>query len=368
MSDNSTSNFIGGKRLCRDFFIEHGKPVLDKFFPGLCYSAGLLGYGSDVLGYDDVVSTDHMWGPRFYLFLSPSDIALKESIMDVLSRHLPYTYKGYSVHFSLPDPNDNGIRHAEEISSGRVSPLIFIHTIDEFLTDYLGTSETSSISPQEWLAFSEHRLLTLTSGDIYHDDLELSEKLCPLYFYPNDVKLYLIASQWALISEEQAFVKRCGSRGDDLGSRLACARITERLMRLCFLYCDKYAPYSKWFGSSFERLDIDGKIKTALKEAVAADSLSEREDQLVEAQHLVACLHNERGITEPVNAGIQQYFGRDIKVIYTDRIADAVSRKLVGTFFERLPLVGSMSQIGNFPALSDNPNQKKRVLSLYSDV
>ena len=67
--------FIKGKELCRGFFEQVAKPTLDRRFPGLVYSAGLLGYGSDVLGYDDVVSTDHMWGPRFYLFLREEDKA-----------------------------------------------------------------------------------------------------------------------------------------------------------------------------------------------------------------------------------------------------------------------------------------------------
>ena len=58
-----------GLDLCRGFFFETMKPIMDQYFPGLTYSAGLIGYGSDVLGYDDAVSRDHMWGPRFYLFL-----------------------------------------------------------------------------------------------------------------------------------------------------------------------------------------------------------------------------------------------------------------------------------------------------------
>ena len=55
--------FIQGLELCESFFREAAQPVLRKEFPDLNYSAGLLGYGSDVLGYDDQVSSDHMWGP-----------------------------------------------------------------------------------------------------------------------------------------------------------------------------------------------------------------------------------------------------------------------------------------------------------------
>lgn len=61
--------FIKGKDLCRGFFWDIAQPILKENFPDLQYTAGLLGYGSDILGYDDAVSTDHMWGPRFYLFL-----------------------------------------------------------------------------------------------------------------------------------------------------------------------------------------------------------------------------------------------------------------------------------------------------------
>ena len=145
------AEFIKGRILSRRFFNEIAKPVLDEYFPTLQYSAGLLGYGSDVLGFDDATSTDHMWGPRFYLFLNESDISKRDTIMEVFSHTLPYTFLGYSVHFSAPDPNDCGVRHAEFISEGPVSPLIFIHTPEEYLTDYLGTAFLHDLSAADWL-------------------------------------------------------------------------------------------------------------------------------------------------------------------------------------------------------------------------
>ena len=91
------SDFIKGLALCEGFFNECAKPIIDKYFPDLHYSAGLIGYGSDVLGYDDEVSRDHMWGPRFYMFLSENDIDKKDEILNRFAENLPYEYMGYSV-------------------------------------------------------------------------------------------------------------------------------------------------------------------------------------------------------------------------------------------------------------------------------
>lgn len=86
------SDFIKGLALCEGFFNECAKPIIDKYFPDLHYSAGLIGYGSDVLGYDDEVSRDHMWGPRFYMFLSENDIDKKDEILNRFAENLPYEY------------------------------------------------------------------------------------------------------------------------------------------------------------------------------------------------------------------------------------------------------------------------------------
>jgi hypothetical protein len=360
------STFIGGKALCRRFFQEAAQPILMRHFPDLAYTAGLLGYGSDVLGYDDEVSTDHMWGPRFYLFLREEDVAFRQEILEALSRELPPTFLGYSVHFSEPDPNDNGVRHAQVIEKGPVSPLIFLETADSFLTDYLGCADFMHLTGADWLSFSEHKLLALQCGEFYEDKLGMAEKLRRISAYPPDVQRYLIASQWSLIGEEQAFVKRASSRGDEIGSRLVCARIADRLMRLCCLYAGRFAPYSKWYGTAFAALDTDPAVKAAIAAALAAMDPLERENRLIEAQSLVGHIHNAAGFTEPVACEVVSYFGRDIRVIYADRLAAATKKTLSGTDLEGLPLIGSLCQIGNLTELTEDPAYRQRIREFFA--
>ena len=65
--------FIKGLDLGRIFYEEAVRPILNKHFPDLAHSAGLLGLGSEVLGYDTAQSMDHDWGPRLMLFLTQAD-------------------------------------------------------------------------------------------------------------------------------------------------------------------------------------------------------------------------------------------------------------------------------------------------------
>lgn len=362
------SEFIKGMDLCESFFNDYAKQIIEKTFPDLKYTAGLIGYGSDVLGYDNEVSTDHMWGPRFYLFLSEADISKKNNLFNALSENLPYTYKGYSVNFTQPDPNDCGVQHPEFITNGKVNPLVFIYTFDEYLIEQLGTADLDNISSVRWLAFSEHRLLSLVSGKFFVDGLNCAEKIAKIKYYPDEVKFYMIASNWEIIASEQAFVKRCGECGDDIGSQLVCARIAERLMRLCFLYKNTYAPYSKWFGTAFKRLNIDKRIEQTIRAALTANTLTERENKIVDAQALVADMHNSSGLTDVVDYRVEDYFGRDIKVIFADKFVQATAEKLAGTDLHNIPFIGTLSQFGGLSSFADEKEFYPQIMKLYGVV
>src|SRR5687767_12961408 len=51
--------FIPGLRLSELFFQQEVRPILDKHFPPLRYSAALIGWGSEVLGVDTPLSRDY---------------------------------------------------------------------------------------------------------------------------------------------------------------------------------------------------------------------------------------------------------------------------------------------------------------------
>lgn len=116
--------FIKGMDLCESFFLEIVVPLLRQHYPNLVYSAGLIGYGSDVLGYDDFTSTDHMWGPRFYLFLREADLSLQKDLAMLFAAGFPYEYRGHSVNLSESDSADHGIRWAQSIRKALFHPCI----------------------------------------------------------------------------------------------------------------------------------------------------------------------------------------------------------------------------------------------------
>ena len=58
------TDFIKGLELNELFYKGAVAPLLKARFPQVQHSAALIGWGSEVLGYDDLESTDHNWGVR----------------------------------------------------------------------------------------------------------------------------------------------------------------------------------------------------------------------------------------------------------------------------------------------------------------
>ncbi len=319
-------NFISGLKLSELFYSEAAKPILNTFFPQLSYSAALLGWGSEVLGYDDIQSSDHHWGPRFFLFLSAEDHKqYKNDIHQTLSHNLPHRFRGYSTNFGEPD--EVGVRHLSETDSGPVNHMVHIETIENFFKWYLGCNPYASITAADWLSFSEHKLLAVTSGKVFHDGLDELEAIRrKFHYYPRDVWLYQLAAQWIKIFEDREFVSRCGDVGDELGSMVIASRQVYRLMRLCFLMERKYAPYTKWFGTAFSKLECASELGPIFKDVLLSLTWREREENLARAYRVIAPMHNALKITRPIVEDVSNYHGRPYLVFDSpDLVRDIVS-------------------------------------------
>ena len=303
-------DFTPGLKLSELFYSEAAKPILEAFFPQLSYSAALIGWGSEVLGYDDVQSSDHHWGPRFFLFLSTEDHEKhQDAISETFSQNLPHRFRGYSTSFG--DPDEIGVRLPKDTEDGPVKHMIHIETIENFFGWYFGFDPFETLTAADWLSFSEHKLLAVTGGRVFHDGLGRLEAVRQkFHYYPHDVWLYQLAAQWIKIFEDREFVSRCGHVGDELGSTIIAARQVKNLMRLCFLMERKYAPYTKWFGTAFSRLECAPELDPIFKDVLTSVTWKEREANLARAFRVIARMHNALKITPPVVEDVRNYFGR----------------------------------------------------------
>jgi hypothetical protein len=356
-------DFIQGLELARLFYLEAVKPLLQSELPHLQYSAALLGSGSEILGFDTEMSTDHHWGPRVMLFLSDEDHQRYAPVIhEKLRAGLPTKFLGYSTNFSPPDPLDNNTQRLHDIESGPVNHRVELNCMRRFLLDYLGfdigVDNDRPIETADWLTFPAQKLRSLTAGAVYHDDLGLEAIRDRLSYYPHDVWLYLLASGWNRIGQEEHLTGRAGFVGDEIGAAIIATRLVRDLMQLCFLMEKEHAPYAKWFGTAFARLRCAAELGPVLTSALNANNWKAREQHLATAYEYVAGMHNRLQITEPLATKVTNFFGRPFLVMHVGaRQADAIQAQITDPDAKRIAdrgLIGSIDQLSdNTDILSD---------------
>lgn len=347
-----------GIDLSRRFYTEIIRPWLDEVAPGLPHAAALVGYGSELLGFDDETSRDQNWGPRLQLVLAPADFRVHAiRLVDAFGTASPDRFLGEPI--SWRSRPNGPVAGAEAI--GRMEHGLEIYTLTGLLEEVLAIRSTT-LTTTQWLGLAEQRLLAFTAGAVFHDDSgELTEARRALSYFPDDVWFYRIACQWRRIAEEQAFVGRAGQVGDDLGSRVVAARLVRDVMRLAFLLERRYAPYSKWFGSAFARLPISQTLAPRLQEVLTAANWTARGEALAQAYMLLAGHQATHGIA-PFEARLGPYFDRPFITINADDAVAAAQAAIADQAIRALPVIGGLDQITDLTPLVADPRAAQRVV------
>ena len=361
--------FIPGLELAGRLYRQAVRPILERNYPELRYAAALIGTGSEVLGYDDVMSTDHHWGPRLLLFLRPADHErLAGQIRETLARQLPPEIDGYPTHWSAPDLLDGGNQFMRPAGDGPINHRVEITTIAAFFRQQLAFYIQDVPAPADWLSFPEQRLRAITGGAVFHDDIGLQTARDRFGYYPRDVWLYLLGAGWARIGQEEHLMGRAGFAGDELGSALIGSRLVRDIMRLCFLMERVYAPYPKWFGTAFMALNSAPALTGLLQEALAARTWPERQRYLVEAYEVLARLHNSLALTEPMPEKVTSFFGRPFQVMaiqgFSEALLAQISDPVVRKIAQRRP-IGSIDQFSDSTDLLSYPEWRPLLRGLY---
>ncbi len=309
-------NFLPGLDLNRRFFDEVVQGLLSQFDPSLVYTAALIGYGSDVLGYDTSTSMDHNWGPRGQIFLRAADSDKVETLNVYLRQHLPAQFLGFPTNFS-----DKRVDHSQSMTpaiGSEINHLIEIIPLQDYLRNHLG-KEPGSFTPLDWLRLPEQELLELTSGAVFHDDLGLNQVRQQFAYYPADLRLLKLAAYWNHIANEEAFVGRCHERADLLGAKLISTRLLTTLLKICFVLKRRYVPYSKWFTRAFSDLGLP-EIESAALNLLQVNDLDLIESKLADLYLKVLAIQNATAGIPKIELEIIPFYNRPFRVIMAERI------------------------------------------------
>lgn len=221
---------LKGLDLCQQFYEAYGQKMIDeKFSQYKPYMAvGMFGFGSDCLGYDDNISTDHDFGGGFCILLPANIYRDIGQDLQLSYDQLPNDFMGFSRITTLQ-------------GQGRVG----VFEINSFFEQFLGKIPETL---EEWMNVDEMALLNCTNGRIFADHLGVVTRIRnQLSYYPEDIRLKKIARALAKMAQSGQYnYGRCMKRKEYVASSLALNEFVEQTLALIYLLNKKYKPYYKW--------------------------------------------------------------------------------------------------------------------------
>lgn len=284
-----------GLQLCKSYYLEYGKSMIEnEFFEYKDKIAvGLVGHGSECYGFDDNLSLDHDFEPRFFMWI---DEDTEKEIGFKLFRaysSLPKEYLGFKIkEKSLGGGNHKGVM-----------------TINDFYSSYLpyGKLPTTKLS---WLNISDEFLAECTNGEVFCDNLGAFSKIRNdvKANYPYDVTLKKLASALFYMAQcGQYNYPRCLKREDSVASALYLSKFISNTIHTCHLLCGEFMPYDKWANKSLKKLPKLSEI-SPLIEKLTISPLDKNNSSLIE--EICKIIIDElifQGLTSPLGDYVEPY-------------------------------------------------------------
>lgn len=209
-------------------------------------AAGLVGYGSECLGFDDEISRDHDFGPSFCVWLPRELYARYGEAMQAAYDALPKSFMGHEA------------RVEEEQGRGRVGVLC----LEDFYLEILGCEEAPKTA-EEWFALSETALAAATNGAVFTDPSGrfTAVRKSFLAYYPREVWLKKLAESLAKAAQAGQYnYARAMKRGERVAAEIALVEFMKEAMQVVYLLNRKYAPFYKWMHRGLRELAVCSEI------------------------------------------------------------------------------------------------------------
>jgi hypothetical protein len=236
------------------FWDEVVHPFLAARFPAETaqMTAGVFGYGSEVLRLDDAYSTDHHFGLRVNVLLPEEVMASRgAAIEDALAEGLPSSWRGRALR--------EGYTRTKGVALGG---------LEHHLRSTIGLQHEPN-SYSQWLAIPEEDMMHITAGEVWHDPSGRFSAVRRTLdgYYPEPVRLRRLAHWCRYFSGMGVYaLKRALLRDNELYASTTFARSLRWGVQMAFLLDRQYYPYDKWLTVMFHRLPRMGPRLAAIVE------------------------------------------------------------------------------------------------------
>lgn len=260
-----------GLELAEKYYKAFGKAMIEEKFPYLSDRAavGLVGQGSECLGFDDEMSADHDYGPSFCIWLTREDYRKYGQALAEEYAKLPSEFEGVKG------------RNVSSHGGGRVG----VFAIPDFYYGLIGLEQAPE-SNREWMWISETRLCTAVNGKVFTDCLgEFSAVRSRLAaFYPEDVRVKKIAARAAVMAQSGQYnygraIRRC----EQVAAQLALGEFIKSTISICYLLNKRYMPFYKWMHHGMKELPVLSEIGDMLTLLVSDKYMPEQRMMIIEA-------------------------------------------------------------------------------------
>lgn len=259
-----------GLELAESYYNEYGKRMIEEEFDEYTdrIAVGLVGEGSECLGYDDEISTDHDFEPGFCLWITEEDERKFGFKLERAYAKLPKEFMGYKRERLSPV---GGARHG-------------VFTVGEFYLKLIGC-ETVPESEDFWLCVPPHRLLAATNGRVFRDDLgvfsEIRETLKK--GYPETVRRKKLSDALLTMAQSGQYnYERCVKRGEQGAAFLTLSEFVKSAISVIYLLNNAYEPFYKWAFRGIRELPRLSELGKTLTELIVSGEETFGKPQLIE--------------------------------------------------------------------------------------
>ncbi len=243
-----------GLEISKLYYNEFGNEMLKMEFSEILprLAVGVMGEGSDCLGYDDDISRDHDFEPGFMIFITRQDYEKFGFRLERAYAKLPKEFMGLKR------------ETVSAVGGARRGVMI----LEDFLNKFLGVTEIPVNNLRWWMSVPSQSLLSICNGEIFFDNLgEISNVRKLLYKgYPEDIRRKKIAYHTIFMAQAGQYnYKRLIDRKEYGASQLAVFEFVKHTISTIYLLNNKYEPFYKWAYKGMRELNILGELESSLQ-------------------------------------------------------------------------------------------------------